>query len=197
MSQSLATVAYLGLPSLSMHPQPAGGLSNPRNPRRGNLFGMVGMALAVLATVFARASMPAASPDRRRAGGRWRYRPVCGQGRQDDPDARAGRPHAHSLVGLAACLQALPAMSIPNRARGRRKSHSRGGKSTWHPDRCRHLLGLADRLRQACQRQDRRQAAVAVCTPLAQSACAAGGGSVWARSFACPKTVADGMCRWS
>ncbi len=29
-----------------------GGLSNPESSRRGNLYGMIGMAIAVLATVF-------------------------------------------------------------------------------------------------------------------------------------------------
>jgi len=50
MSQSLATVAYLGAAILFI--LSLGGLSNPETSRRGNLFGMVGMALAVLATIF-------------------------------------------------------------------------------------------------------------------------------------------------
>ena len=50
MSQSLATVAYLGAAILFI--LSLGGLSNPETSRRGNLFGMVGMALAVQATVF-------------------------------------------------------------------------------------------------------------------------------------------------
>ena len=50
MSQSLATVAYLGAAILFI--LSLGGLSNPETSRRGNLLGMVGMALAVLATVF-------------------------------------------------------------------------------------------------------------------------------------------------
>ncbi|GAB3501665.1 Re/Si-specific NAD(P)(+) transhydrogenase subunit beta [Curvibacter fontanus] len=50
MSQSLATVAYLGAAILFV--LSLGGLSNPETSRRGNLFGMVGMALAVLATIF-------------------------------------------------------------------------------------------------------------------------------------------------
>jgi len=49
MSQSMATVAYLGAAILFI--MSLGGLSNPESSRRGNLFGMVGMALAVLATV--------------------------------------------------------------------------------------------------------------------------------------------------
>jgi len=50
MSESLATVAYLGAAILFI--LSLGGLSNPETSRRGNLFGMIGMALAVLATVF-------------------------------------------------------------------------------------------------------------------------------------------------
>ena len=50
MSQSLVTVAYIGAAILFI--LSLGGLSSPESSRRGNLFGMVGMALAVLATVF-------------------------------------------------------------------------------------------------------------------------------------------------
>jgi NAD(P) transhydrogenase subunit beta len=50
MSQSLATVAYLGAAILFI--LSLGGLSSPESSRRGNLFGMIGMALAVLATIF-------------------------------------------------------------------------------------------------------------------------------------------------
>jgi len=50
MSHNLATVAYLGAAILFI--LSLGGLSNPETSRRGNLFGMLGMALAILATVF-------------------------------------------------------------------------------------------------------------------------------------------------
>ncbi|QEA12930.1 Re/Si-specific NAD(P)(+) transhydrogenase subunit beta [Comamonas flocculans] len=49
MSASLVTVAYLGAAILFI--LSLGGLSNPETSRRGNLLGMVGMAIAVLATV--------------------------------------------------------------------------------------------------------------------------------------------------
>ena len=50
MNASLATVSYIGatilfVPSL-------GGLSSPETARRGNVYGMIGMAIAVLATIF-------------------------------------------------------------------------------------------------------------------------------------------------
>ena len=50
LTENLATVAYLGAAILFI--LSLGGLSNPDTARRGNLFGMVGMALAVLATIF-------------------------------------------------------------------------------------------------------------------------------------------------
>jgi len=49
MSASLATVSYIGATILFI--LSLGGLSNQESSRRGNLFGMVGMAIAVLATV--------------------------------------------------------------------------------------------------------------------------------------------------
>ena len=50
MSQNLATASYIGATVLFI--LSLGGLSNQTTALRGNLYGMVGMALAVLATVF-------------------------------------------------------------------------------------------------------------------------------------------------
>jgi NAD(P) transhydrogenase subunit beta len=50
MSATLATVSYVGATILFI--LSLGGLSNPETSRRGNLYGMIGMAIAVLATVF-------------------------------------------------------------------------------------------------------------------------------------------------
>ena len=50
MSASLVTVAYIGATILFI--LSLGGLSNPETSRRGNLYGMIGMTIAVLATVF-------------------------------------------------------------------------------------------------------------------------------------------------
>jgi NAD(P) transhydrogenase subunit beta len=50
ISTELATVAYIGATILFI--MSLGGLSNPETSRRGNLFGIIGMTLAVLATVF-------------------------------------------------------------------------------------------------------------------------------------------------
>ena len=49
MSITLSTVAYLGAVILFI--LSLGGLSNPESSRRGNLYGMIGMTIAVLATV--------------------------------------------------------------------------------------------------------------------------------------------------
>jgi NAD(P) transhydrogenase subunit beta len=50
MSQSLASIAYVGATILFI--LSLGGLSNPETSRRGNLYGIIGMVIAVLATVF-------------------------------------------------------------------------------------------------------------------------------------------------
>jgi NAD(P) transhydrogenase subunit beta len=49
MSGSITSVAYIGATILFI--LSLGGLSNPETSRRGNLYGMIGMAIAVLATV--------------------------------------------------------------------------------------------------------------------------------------------------
>ena len=49
MSASLVTVAYIA--AIILFILSLGGLSNPESSRRGNLYGMIGMALAVLATI--------------------------------------------------------------------------------------------------------------------------------------------------
>jgi NAD(P) transhydrogenase subunit beta len=50
MSASIATVSYIGATILFI--LSLGGLSNPETSRRGNWYGIVGMTIAVLATVF-------------------------------------------------------------------------------------------------------------------------------------------------
>ena len=50
MSEGMATVSYIGATILFI--LSLGGLSNPETSRRGNLYGMIGMTLAVVATVF-------------------------------------------------------------------------------------------------------------------------------------------------
>ena len=50
MTANIATMAYIA--AIILFILSLGGLSNPESSRRGNLYGIVGMAIAVLATVF-------------------------------------------------------------------------------------------------------------------------------------------------
>jgi NAD(P) transhydrogenase subunit beta len=60
MSPTLLTASYLAATILFV--LSLGGLSNPETSRRGNLYGMIGMAIAVLATVLGPQVTPAAYP---------------------------------------------------------------------------------------------------------------------------------------
>ena len=102
MTSSLATVSYIGATILFI--LSLGGLSNPETSRRGNLFGMIGMALAVLATVF--------GPRVSAAGVAWIVGALVIGGGIGLYAAKVVKmtqmPELvalmHSLVGLAACL---------------------------------------------------------------------------------------------
>jgi NAD(P) transhydrogenase subunit beta len=60
MTSSLSTVSYIGATILFI--LCLGGLSNQETSRRGNLYGMIGMAIAVVATVFGVQVTPAGLP---------------------------------------------------------------------------------------------------------------------------------------
>ncbi|WP_283743861.1 Re/Si-specific NAD(P)(+) transhydrogenase subunit beta [Sideroxydans sp. CL21] len=102
MSASLATVAYIG--AIILFILSLGGLSNPESSRRGNLYGMIGMALAVLATVF--------GPRVSLAGVPWIIVAMVVGGSVGLYAARKVQmtqmpelvAMMHSMVGLAACL---------------------------------------------------------------------------------------------
>ncbi len=102
MSESLATVSYIGATILFI--LSLGGLSNPETSRRGNLFGMVGMTIAVLATIF--------GPRVTLAGVPWIVGAMLVGGSVGLIAAKKVQmtqmPELvalmHSLVGLAACL---------------------------------------------------------------------------------------------
>jgi NAD(P) transhydrogenase subunit beta len=102
MSASLATVAYIGATILFI--LSLGGLSNPETSRRGNLYGMIGMAIAVLATIL--------GPRVTLAGIPWIVGAMAVGGSIGLYAARTVQmtqmPELvalmHSLVGLAACL---------------------------------------------------------------------------------------------
>ena len=102
MSANLATGSYIGATILFI--LSLGGLSNPETSRRGNLYGMIGMALAVLATVF--------GPRVTAAGIPWIIASMVVGGAVGLYAAKVVKmtqmPELvalmHSLVGLAACL---------------------------------------------------------------------------------------------
>jgi NAD(P) transhydrogenase subunit beta len=102
MSFSLAAVAYLGAAILFI--LSLGGLSNPETSRRGNLYGIIGMTLAVLATIF--------GPRVAAAGIPWIVGALLIGGSVGLYAAKTVKmtqmPELvalmHSLVGLAACL---------------------------------------------------------------------------------------------
>jgi H+-translocating NAD(P) transhydrogenase subunit beta len=102
MSSSLATVAYIGATILFI--LSLGGLANPETARRGNVFGMVGMGIAVLATVLG----PRVTP----GGYAWIVGALVVGGSIGLFAAKKVQmtqmPELvalmHSLVGLAACL---------------------------------------------------------------------------------------------
>ena len=102
MNASLATVSYIGATILFV--LSLGGLSSPETARRGNVYGMIGMAIAVLATVF--------GPRVTAGGFGWIVGTMVVGGAIGLYAARAVKmtqmPELvalmHSLVGLAACL---------------------------------------------------------------------------------------------
>jgi len=102
MTASLATVAYIGATILFI--LSLGGLSNPETARRGNLFGIIGMTIAVVATVLG----PRVTP----GGYAWIIGALVVGGAVGLYAARTVQmtqmPELvalmHSLVGLAACL---------------------------------------------------------------------------------------------
>jgi NAD(P) transhydrogenase subunit beta len=102
MSASLANVAYIGATILFI--LSLGGLSNPETSRRGNFYGIVGMTIAVLATVFGprvtAEGLPWIIGSLAVGGGIGLYAARKVQMTQM-PELVA---LMHSLVGLAACL---------------------------------------------------------------------------------------------
>jgi NAD(P) transhydrogenase subunit beta len=108
-----ATVSYFG--AHPFHPQPRR-LSNPETSRRGNLYGMIGMTIAVLATVLGPRVTRPACLDRRRHGRCGAVRTLCRAHRADDADAGAGRADAQPgrprglLVGFASYIDTRVAL---------------------------------------------------------------------------------------
>ncbi|MCJ7451478.1 MAG: Re/Si-specific NAD(P)(+) transhydrogenase subunit beta [Steroidobacteraceae bacterium] len=102
MSTNIATMAYIA--AIVLFILSLGGLSNPETSRRGNLYGIIGMIIAVLATVL--------GPRVTAAGFPWIIGSLAVGGTIGLYAARKVRmtqmPELvaimHSLVGLAACL---------------------------------------------------------------------------------------------
>ncbi len=102
MTASLATAAYIGATILFI--LSLGGLSNPETARRGNLFGIIGMTVAVLATVLGPRVTPAGIPwiiGAMVVGGSVGLIAAKKVQMTQMPELVA---LMHSLVGLAACL---------------------------------------------------------------------------------------------
>jgi H+-translocating NAD(P) transhydrogenase subunit beta len=102
MTSNLATVSYIGATILFI--LSLGGLANPETARRGNVFGMIGMAIAVLATVLGPRVTPAGIPwivGAFAVGGSIGLFAAKKVQMTQMPELVA---LMHSLVGLAACL---------------------------------------------------------------------------------------------
>ncbi|MFM6986496.1 MAG: Re/Si-specific NAD(P)(+) transhydrogenase subunit beta [Hydrogenophaga sp.] len=102
MNSSLATVSYIAATILFI--LSLGGLSNPETARRGNLFGIIGMTIAVLATVLGPRVTPAGIPwivGALVVGGAIGLIAAKKVQMTQMPELVA---LMHSLVGLAACL---------------------------------------------------------------------------------------------
>ena len=116
MSSSLATVAYIGATILFI--LSLGGLSNQSTALRGNLYGMVGMTIAVLATVF--------GPQVTAAGLPWIIAAMLIGGAIGLYAARTVQmtqmPELvalmHSMVGLAAMLVGIATFIDPEASKG-------------------------------------------------------------------------------
>jgi len=125
MSQSLAAVAYLGATILFI--LSLGGLSHPESSRRGNLYGVIGMTIAVLATIF--------GPRVTAAGVPWIVAAMVVGGAVGIYAARVVKmtqmPELvalmHSLVGLAAVLVGFATYIDPAAS-----AHFTGAEKTIH-----------------------------------------------------------------
>jgi len=125
MDSTLATVAYLGAAILFI--LSLGGLSSPESSRRGNLYGMIGMAIAVLATLL--------GPQVQPKGIAWIVAAMAVGGMVGLYAARVVKmtqmPELvalmHSLVGLAAML-----VGFANYIDPAATAHFRGAEHTIH-----------------------------------------------------------------
>src|SRR5512137_1078400 len=102
MPANIVAIAYIG--AIILFILSLGGLSNPETSRRGNLYGIIGMTIAVLATVFGPRVTPAGIPwivGALLVGGSIGLYAAKKVQMTQMPELVA---IMHSLVGLAACL---------------------------------------------------------------------------------------------
>jgi hypothetical protein len=162
MTSSISTVAYIGATILFI--LCLGGLSNPETSRRGNLYGIIGMAIAVLATIFGPQVTTSGLPYIVAAM-------VVGAGvglyaarvvkMTQMPELVA---LMHSLVGLcgdARRLRQFHRSGGVGRHDARREGDPRDRDVRRRADRRGDVLGLVDRVRQALGEDHRQARAVA------------------------------------
>ena len=187
MSASLAAVSYIAATILFI--LSLGGLSNPESSRRGNLYGMIGMAIAVLATVF--------GPRVTSGGLAWVAVALVVGGAIGLYLARTVQmtqmpelvAFMHSLVGLVAMLVGFASFIDPTAVGGH--VGRRGGDPPHRDlrrraDRRGDAVRIGDRVRQALGAH-RRQAAAAAGAALAEPRRPARGDLVRLRS-SCART---------
>ncbi|MSQ52214.1 MAG: Re/Si-specific NAD(P)(+) transhydrogenase subunit beta [Betaproteobacteria bacterium] len=116
MAAPLVTASYIGATILFI--MSLGGLSHPESSRRGNLYGMIGMAVAVLATIFGPSVTAAGIPwiiGAMAAGGGIGFYAARTVQMTQMPELVA---LMHSLVGLAAMLVGFTSYIDPSASAG-------------------------------------------------------------------------------
>ena len=153
MSPNLVALLYLAAGVLFI--MALRGLSSPESSRRGNQYGMIGMAIAVLTTLAPAQRRRLAAhlgADRRRPGDRRRHRRHHRAPHPHDVDAGAGggvplarRPGG----GVRGGRRALCAGSLRHRPPRQHRGGQPAGDVARRRHRRHHLHRLGDRLRQA------------------------------------------------
>ena len=146
INAGIVTVSYIAATILFI--LALGGLSNQETARRGNWYGIIGMAIALLATILGvvtehyailLVALLIGGSIGLFAGARVQMTQM--------PELVA---ILHSLVGIAAVAVGYANFMDPTHALHRRRTDDpRYRNLSRHPDRCRHLLGFRYRFRQA------------------------------------------------
>ena len=178
MSEGITTVAYIGASILFI--MSLGGLSNQETARRGNIYGIVGMAIAMLATILSTqiddtrsssARSLSAAPSACLAASRVEMTQM--------PQLVA---ILHSLSAWRPCWSVLRPMSTRPAYYGGREDHSRGRDFPGRIYRRDHVYRVGYCIRQAAG-QHFGQAAAAAGAPLAEPRAASSPRSGWASNF--------------